>query len=50
MIMKWIKEKGPFTYDYQWLTTEHSEDEMINWIKNNFKDAFGIYPGELTVL
>lgn len=50
MIMKWIRQKGPFTYDYQWLTTEHSENDMINWIRNNFKDAFNIYPEELIVL
>lgn len=50
MIMKWIKEKGDFTYDYQWLTTKHSDEEMKNWIRNNFKKVFSIYPEDLIVI
>ncbi|NOT93420.1 hypothetical protein [Ferruginibacter sp.] len=50
MIMKWIKERGDFTYDYHWLTSKYSDEEMKNWIRRNFKDAFNIYPEELTVL
>lgn len=50
MIMKWIGESGPFKYDYHWLTTEHSDEDMINWIRNNFKNAFDIFPEELTIL
>jgi len=50
MIMKWIKEDGAFRYDYRWLTTEHSDADMIHWIRINFKDAFNIYPEELKIL
>lgn len=50
MIMKWIKEKGEFKYDYHWLTSNYSDEEMKNWIRNNFKDAFSIFPEELIVL
>lgn len=50
MIMKWIKEKGEFNYDYGWLSTNHKDEEMKDWIRNNFKDAFGIFPEELNVL
>jgi len=50
MIMKWIRESGEFTYDYRWLTSKYSDEEMKNWIRTNFKDAFGIFPEELTVL
>ena len=28
MIMKWIKEKGEFNYDYNWLTSNHKDEEM----------------------
>lgn len=50
MIMKWITENGSFKYDYQWLTKKHDDQIMINWIRNNFKEVFNIYPEELNVL
>lgn len=50
MIMKWVKEKGEFNYDYHWLTSKYKGDEMKDWIRNNFKTAFSIYPEELKVL
>jgi hypothetical protein len=50
MINKWIVENGEFTYDYQWLTTKGSDQEMKDWIRNNFKNVFHIYPEELNIL
>lgn len=50
MIMKWIKEKGEFKYDYDWLSPNHKKEDMIEWIRNNFKDAFNIFPEELRVI
>jgi len=47
MTMKWITEKGQFNYDYRWLTTQYSNDEMTSWVRENFKDAYSIYPEEL---
>ena len=50
MIVKWIMQEGEFTYDYHWLTPKYSDDVMKNWIRENFKGAFGIYPEELKVI
>jgi hypothetical protein len=50
MIFKWIKENGEFKYDYQWLTNEHSEEDMKNWIRKNFKEVFNIFPEDLKVV
>lgn len=50
MITKWIQQSGEFTYDYHWLTSKYTDQEMKDWIRHNFKDAFKIYPEELTIL
>lgn len=50
MIMKWIRESGEFNYDYKWLSSKYPENEMKDWIRNNFKLVFGIYPEELKVI
>ncbi|UTX48830.1 hypothetical protein [Chryseobacterium sp. MA9] len=31
MTFKWITEKGPFKYEYQWLTTKYSNEEKMIW-------------------
>jgi len=50
MIMKWIHQSGEFTYNYEWLTTKFTEQEMKDWIRENFKSSFKIYPEELSIL
>ena len=50
MITKWIRERGPFTYDYDWLTTMRNKNELKEWVRESFKNQFGIYPEELTVI
>ncbi len=47
MTFKWITEKGPFKYDYHWLTSKYSDEEMKDWVRNNFKETYSIFPEEL---
>ncbi|OBW39903.1 hypothetical protein AB670_03749 [Chryseobacterium sp. MOF25P] len=47
MTFKWITEKGPFKYDYHWLTTKYSDQEMKDWVRNHFKATYSIFPEEL---
>ena len=50
MTMQWISKSGKFNYDYNWLSPTHTKTEMINWIRNNFKNAYGIFPEDLEIL
>ncbi len=50
MINKWIREPGPFTYNYDWLTSTGDKQQLKEWVRESFKNQFGIYPEELTVL
>jgi hypothetical protein len=50
MTMKWINEKGNFSYDYNWLSPYQSKENIMTWVRNNFKDAYGIFPEELDIL
>lgn len=50
MTFKWITEKGPFKYDYRWLTSKYSDEDMKEWVRNNFKDSYSIYPEDLKTI
>jgi hypothetical protein len=50
MIMKWVRQPGEFTYDYSWVTADFSESDVKNWIRENFKTSFNIYPEELSII
>lgn len=50
MTMKWITEMGAFTYDYQWLSPQYNSDDVKNYVRNNFKDVYSIYPEEIKIL
>lgn len=49
MIMKWVREPGEFKYDYEWLTPNFDQNEIKNWVRQNFKETFKIFPEDLKV-
>jgi hypothetical protein len=50
MIAKWLHEDGPFSYEYDWLTSKLDKAQLKDWVRNSFKIQFGLYPEDLTVL
>ena len=50
MTRQWIEESGPFEYDYGWLTSKFSNDEIKAWADANFEKSSGVHPDEFTVL
>jgi len=50
MVRKWIVEEGPFTFNYDWLTSKFSRDQMIQWASNNFETSFGVNPNKFKIL
>jgi len=50
MVRKWINEEGPFTFNYEWLTSKFSRDQMRQWASNNFESSFGVSPDEFKIL
>lgn len=50
MTMQWINKNGKFNYNYNWLTPKFTMPDMINWIRNNFKNTYGIFPEDLKIL
>ena len=50
MVLQWIKSNQEFNYDLRWLTTKQSPKDMKNWVRNNFKAIFNIYPEELQLI
>jgi hypothetical protein len=50
MIRQWHIEDGPFNLDFNWLTTRWTQEEMLSWAKNIFKDNFGVGPDDFTIL
>ncbi len=47
---QWISEKGPFEFDYFWLTSKHSMDDLESWAQHQFKTAFGVDTSDFVVL
>ena len=47
---QWIVEYGDFTYDYFWLSSKHSTDELESWARHNFKQIFKVDPTDFSVL
>jgi hypothetical protein len=50
MTRKWIVETGPFTFNYEWLSSKFSQDEMKEWASINFETSFGIRPEAFKIL
>jgi len=47
---QWIVEGGEFSYDYFWLTSKHSMEELKGWAAHNFKLAYGVEIDDFKVL
>ncbi|PST96708.1 hypothetical protein C9I87_03970 [Photobacterium iliopiscarium] len=47
---QWISDDGEFTYDFFWLTTKYSKDELEEWANNNFKQMYGTSSQDFTIL
>lgn len=47
---QWIITDGDFSYDYWWLSSKHSMQDLENWASNYFESAYGIKPQEFKVL
>jgi len=47
---QWIVGEGEFSYDYFWLTSKHSMDELKEWSTNHFKMAYGVDTKDFEIL
>lgn len=50
MTRQWLVEDGPFDYDYGWLTSKFSDEEMRKWANGAFKVATGVHPDAFSVM
>ena len=49
-ISQWIIEKGPFKYEYEWLSNNHNLSEVKSWVAGGFECSFGIHPDSFEIL
>jgi hypothetical protein len=47
---QWIRDPGPFTYDYRWLQPDGSREETKQWADRIFRKAFGVDPDAFRLL
>jgi hypothetical protein len=47
---QWIISDGDFNYDYWWLTSQHSMDDLETWASSHFERFYGIKPQQFKVL
>lgn len=50
MTRQWLVDDGPFEYDYQWLTSKFTTDEIKGWADRNFQISTGIPPDFFSIL
>ncbi|MDC7682160.1 hypothetical protein PQU92_02665 [Asticcacaulis sp. BYS171W] len=48
LVRQWILSDGPFNYEFGWLTSKHSKEDMTNSTKQAFQHAFGASPDSFT--
>lgn len=47
---QWLVQRGEFQYDLGWLTSKFSNDEIKQWVDENFKLATGFYPDGFEII
>jgi len=47
---QWINEEGEFEYDYHWLSSKFTPEEVDKWAKNSFINLFSVSPDEFKIL
>ncbi|TIL38596.1 hypothetical protein [Mesorhizobium sp.] len=50
LVRQWINEPGPFKYDLSWLKANSSKDEQCEFMRRQFKSAFGVDPNDAEIL
>lgn len=50
MTRQWIVEDGAFEYDYLWLTSKHSQEDIKAWAAERLQNACGVHPDNFKVL
>lgn len=47
---QWLVEPGDFDFDFTWLSTQYTQNEIRAWVCDKFKEAFGVHPEEFRIL
>ena len=47
---QWLVEPGDFEYNFGWLSSKFSADEMKDWVDHSFKLATGISPDDFNII
>ncbi|MCR8556582.1 hypothetical protein KXD93_02965 [Mucilaginibacter sp. BJC16-A38] len=50
MVRQWIIEDGPFKFNYEWLSSKYTHEEMKEWASKNFETSFGLRPEDFKIL
>lgn len=47
---QWLVEPGDFEYDFYWLTSKYTQNEVCSWASSKFEEAFGIPPAGFQII
>lgn len=50
LVRQWINEAGPFRYDLNWLKANSHKEEQREFMRRQFRNAFGLDPDDAEVL
>lgn len=47
---QWVMSDGEFDFDYFWLTSKHTPEELKDWASNHFKALYGLVPDDFEII
>jgi hypothetical protein len=50
LAQQWVLEEGEFAFDYAWLSTSYSGDEMTEWAKRLFHQMYGVHLDDFEIV
>ena len=50
MTDQWITRKGPFVYDFRWLSNQGTQQQLKDFADGNFANAYGVHPDNARLL
>ncbi len=50
LVRQWTVGSGDFVYDFGWLTSKFSQDEVVEWANTSFAHVFGVSPRDFRII
>lgn len=50
LVRQWIVEDGPFRFDFEWLTSRFTSDDLVRWASDIFEELYDVSPSDFQIV